>query len=206
MKHAKLVIAYLLGMSIISLSVIHSQQAPEKVSAMSLNAVGPPVLWSAVVPVTTTSTTQPAPTTTEPQPASPPPTQPPRTTQPPTTDPPPDTTPVETPLETEVQTQDNEAAPESGNDVVGIIHEVFGSSGDKATRVANCESTLNPSAVSPGGGNWGLFQINTVHKNDFESFTGVSWSDGILDARLNSQYAYKLFSEQGWGPWSCGRA
>ena len=43
------------------------------------------------------------------------------------------------------------------------INIAFGPLAPQATRVAQCESSLNPAAVSPGGGNWGLFQINQVH-------------------------------------------
>jgi hypothetical protein len=74
---------------------------------------------------------------------------------------------------------------------------------DQATNVAQCESTLNPDAVSSGGGNWGLFQINTVHSSNFEAVTGHSWSE-VLDPFLNAWYARYLYdSSGGWGPWAC---
>ncbi|HXH58578.1 transglycosylase SLT domain-containing protein [Iamia sp.] len=74
---------------------------------------------------------------------------------------------------------------------------------DKATRVADCESSLNPEAVSPGGGNWGLFQINTVHKPMVERM-GYSWEQ-ITDPYVNAKVARRIFADAGdtWGPWAC---
>ncbi|MEY2423217.1 MAG: hypothetical protein QOI95_3284 [Acidimicrobiaceae bacterium] len=82
------------------------------------------------------------------------------------------------------------------------ITQAFGPLADQAMGVAQCESTLNPDAVSSGGGNWGLFQINTVHRSDFEAVTGHSW-DEILDPYLNSTYAKYLYDQSGWSPWAC---
>jgi hypothetical protein len=82
------------------------------------------------------------------------------------------------------------------------IEQVFGSAAPAATRVAKCESGLNPNAVSPGGGNHGLFQINNVHKSEFTRVTGASWSK-IYDPYLNTVYAKYLYDRQGWRPWSC---
>jgi hypothetical protein len=79
----------------------------------------------------------------------------------------------------------------------------FGSLAPQATRVAQCESGLDPAAVSPGGGNWGLFQINLVHASQFQAVTGQPWS-AVLDPYANSQYARWLYNQSGgWGPWSC---
>lgn len=82
------------------------------------------------------------------------------------------------------------------------ITQAFGSTSDQAMRVAQCESNLDPNAVSSGGGNWGLFQINTVHRDAFQSVTGHSWSD-VLDPYLNSQFAAWLYQQNGWSPWGC---
>lgn len=73
-----------------------------------------------------------------------------------------------------------------------------------AVKIATCESGLNPGAVSPGGGNHGLFQINSVHRANFERRTGQAWSR-IYDSYWNTMYARMLFDDQGWGPWSCKR-
>ena len=85
------------------------------------------------------------------------------------------------------------------------IDVVFGKASDAATRVAQCESGLDPNAVSPGGANHGLFQINDVHREDFERVTGRPWSE-IYDAHWNTVYAKWLFDRQGWAPWACRTA
>lgn len=92
------------------------------------------------------------------------------------------------------------AAP--AGSVEEIINRYFGASASKAMAVARCESGLNPSAMSPGGGNHGLFQINNVHSPRFESVTGVPWS-GRYDAEANTRFAKWLFDQSGWGPWAC---
>jgi hypothetical protein len=74
---------------------------------------------------------------------------------------------------------------------------------DQARRVAHCESTLRPDAISPGGGNWGLFQINTVHRARVAAH-GYAWEQ-ILDPHVNTEIAHALWSEQGWRPWTCAR-
>lgn len=83
-----------------------------------------------------------------------------------------------------------------------LIHAYFGASGSKAVQVARCESGLSPGAVSPGGGNHGLFQINSVHQGTFESVTGAPWS-AVYDAEANTRFAHWLWTQQGWGPWAC---
>ena len=82
------------------------------------------------------------------------------------------------------------------------IAEVFGPAAGEATRVAECESGLNPSAVSPGGGNHGLFQINNVHRENFTAITGQPW-EAVYDPYYNSQYARRLYDGRGWAPWTC---
>jgi len=86
--------------------------------------------------------------------------------------------------------------------VEGIIQAYFGSQSATAIRVARCESGLNPRAVSPGGGNHGLFQINNVHRGTFESVTGQPWS-AVYSADANTRFAHWLWSQSGWGPWAC---
>lgn len=82
-------------------------------------------------------------------------------------------------------------------------HETF----EKAVRVAECESGLDPEAISPGGGNWGLFQVNTIHRRsgNFEASTGRPWED-VLHPYWNAMYARQLYDARGWQPWPiCGR-
>jgi hypothetical protein len=73
----------------------------------------------------------------------------------------------------------------------------------QAVEVARCESGLNPAAVSPGGGNWGLFQINRVHAGRVNAM-GFNWSD-MTHSWENAQVAAELWSQAGWSPWSCAR-
>lgn len=85
------------------------------------------------------------------------------------------------------------------------IREWFPDQYERALRVADCESGLNPSAVNPRGYH-GLFQIGSYyHRSSFERVTGVSWDAGIYTAYYNAQYAAHLQARQGWGPWPvCG--
>jgi hypothetical protein len=92
-------------------------------------------------------------------------------------------------------------ATPSQAEVVAVIREVFGPNGDAAIRVANCESHLNPRAISRGGSNWGLFQINKVHAKRVAAM-GYRWED-LLDARVNTTVAKAIFDGSGWGPWAC---
>jgi hypothetical protein len=84
------------------------------------------------------------------------------------------------------------------------IGVVFGDQAGAATKVATCESGLDPAAVSAGGGNHGLFQINDVHKAAFTQVTGQPWS-AVYDAHWNTLFAKHLVDGQGWRPWSCSR-
>ena len=84
------------------------------------------------------------------------------------------------------------------------ISKAFGPIADQAMNVANCESGMDPNAVSSGGGNYGLFQINSVHADEFQAVTGQPFHDGALDPYANSNYAKHLYDESGgWGPWAC---
>lgn len=82
------------------------------------------------------------------------------------------------------------------------IAGVFGDRAGEATSVAQCESSLDPAAVSSGGGNHGLFQINTVHRDTFEEVTGQPWS-AVYNPYFNSLFAKWLYDQQGWRPWGC---
>jgi hypothetical protein len=97
------------------------------------------------------------------------------------------------------------APPIASGDVEAAIATHFGPIADQASRVADCESSLDATAISPGGSNWGLFQINTVHRADFESVTGHPWAH-VLNADLNAMYAKHLYDSEGWRPWACAWA
>ncbi len=93
-------------------------------------------------------------------------------------------------------------ACDRGDPVRSAIKQSFPDQYDKALSVARCESGLNPEAVSPGGGNWGLFQINRVHASLVESM-GYSW-DQITDPYVNSKVAREVYNSSGWSAWACG--
>lgn len=116
----------------------------------------------------------------------------PRQTPPPPPPPPPAPEPAPEPA----------PAPAPPGSIDDILARHFGSAAGTAKRIAQCESGLNPAAVSPGGGNHGLFQINNVHRGTFESVTGAPWS-AVYDAETNTIFARWLYGQQGWGPWAC---
>ena len=95
------------------------------------------------------------------------------------------------------------AASAPSGSLEGIIHRHFGSAAPAAIRIAECESGMNPGAVSPTNDH-GLFQINIVHRGQFEAVTGAPWSS-VYDPELNTIYARHLYAQQGWGPWTCAR-
>lgn len=95
-----------------------------------------------------------------------------------------------------------QAAAASPGSVQEIIARYFGSQTQKALSVVRCESRFDPNAMSPGGGNHGLFQINNVHSGNFQAVTGVPWS-GRYDAEANTRFAKWLYDQSGWGPWAC---
>jgi len=92
-------------------------------------------------------------------------------------------------------------ACDDGDAVRTAIRQSFPDQYEKALAVAKCESGLNPEAVSPGGGNWGLFQINTIHTSRVQSM-GYSW-DQITDPYVNSKVARSIYNEVGWSAWAC---
>ena len=83
------------------------------------------------------------------------------------------------------------------------IHTHFDTAGQtsNAERVATCESNKDPFAVSHTNDH-GLFQINAIHRADFERVTGQPWS-AVYDPNFNAMFARWLYDQQGWGPWVC---
>lgn len=119
------------------------------------------------------------------------------------------TVPVEPPTtEAPPATQSARPAVAPASSVEQAIAAHFGDVYDQAVAVADCESSLNPNAMSPDGRNFGLFQINVVHRDDFEQFTGRTWDDAIFDPDANAAYARKLYDGHGgWRrDWACAWA
>ncbi len=95
-----------------------------------------------------------------------------------------------------------ERVDEDLSDIEWLIRQTFPETPDKAVRVARCESTLDPTAVSPDGANWGLMQVNVVHKA-LAARMGYSWAQ-MLQAGPNLAVARAVYDRAGgWGPWSC---
>jgi hypothetical protein len=95
-----------------------------------------------------------------------------------------------------------ETADDDLSDVEWLIRQTFPETPDKAVRVARCESGLDPAAVSPDGANWGLMQVNVVHKA-LAAAMGYSWNQ-MLQPAPNLAVARAIYDRAGgWGPWSC---
>jgi hypothetical protein len=69
-------------------------------------------------------------------------------------------------------------------------------------KVVECESGRRP-GVQPknknGTKDTGLAQINDVHKEQVEE-NGWTTED-LKDPKVNLNFAYQLYREQGWRPW-----
>lgn len=85
------------------------------------------------------------------------------------------------------------------------IRQVFGPNAQRAIDVAICESGLNPGALNnnPATRDYsvGVFQINLYGALAANRPSEV-W---LRDYRNNVDYAYKMFTAQGFGPWSCAK-
>lgn len=92
------------------------------------------------------------------------------------------------------------------------VQHHWGSLTPCANRIVQRESGWNPAAVSPGGGNIGLFQLNAYHKTWIRNELGYSWQD-LKQPSKNARAARVLYNKaqaqygDGWQPWRLsGRA
>ncbi len=86
-----------------------------------------------------------------------------------------------------------------------IVAEVWGDLTPQAMAVAFCESSHDPGVVSANGQDWGLFQINRVHRGRVAAM-GYEWDD-LFDAHVNAVVARHIYDEAGdWSPWTCAWA
>jgi len=76
--------------------------------------------------------------------------------------------------------------------VEDMIREVFGPHGEKAVKVARCESTMRTNAKS--GQYLGLFQMGANERADYGH-----GSDAVTQVLA----AHALFLDRGWQPWTC---
>lgn len=67
---------------------------------------------------------------------------------------------------------------------------------ETALAVVWCESRYDPAAI--GAGSYGLWQLNSIHAYRWPSFW-ENWSD----PEMNTAWAFELWQEQGFSPWSC---
>jgi hypothetical protein len=82
------------------------------------------------------------------------------------------------------------------------IGRAWGGNDDKAIRVADCESSLNPMAASPGGTYLGLWQFSRA---TWKSYDGPGDDPREVNAFKQTEVAWRLFQDRGWAPWpSCG--
>jgi len=85
-----------------------------------------------------------------------------------------------------------------------IIRDVFGAEGNRAVRVATCESELNPRAVNPSSGASGLFQVMPQWAHRYREVTGLAYYDGRFDPYANTRFALYLWRDTGsWSHWVC---
>lgn len=73
----------------------------------------------------------------------------------------------------------------------------------EAIAVAACESGRDMSGRLDGnwatnGNHYGVFQISYLHAPKWADFY-----DAWMDPVRNVQYAYEIWAQQGWQPWSC---
>jgi hypothetical protein len=68
----------------------------------------------------------------------------------------------------------------------------------EALAIAKCESNFNPTAINTANknGSWdyGLFQINSIHKHNPKD---------LLNADYNIDVAFNMYKSQKWTPWVC---
>lgn len=84
------------------------------------------------------------------------------------------------------------------HDIEEYIRYKFGVDGEKALRIAYCESNLNVNALHVnrnGTVDRGLWQINTVHK--------TITNECAFNARCSTDAAHALYMRQGFTPWVC---
>ena len=79
-----------------------------------------------------------------------------------------------------------------------------------AIRVAKSENAWNSTksfdckrihANNNGSFDYGIFQINTIHRVDVETIYNMSFEEAMTDCERNIDYAYKMWSTQSWIPW-----
>lgn len=78
------------------------------------------------------------------------------------------------------------------------IRQAWGGDDDKAIRVADCESGLNPAAASPSESNLGLWQMQ---RQTWRDYGGAGDDPRDATAYQQTVVAYRLFEQRGFSPW-----
>jgi hypothetical protein len=85
--------------------------------------------------------------------------------------------------------------------VIRQIKRAWEGNDTKAIRVADCESSLNPKAASPGEKYLGLWQFS---KATWQDYGGPGDDPRDVNAYRQTLVAWKLFQDRRWDPWpSC---
>lgn len=96
-------------------------------------------------------------------------------------------------------------APADAHDVKKVkraIRIAWQGNDKRAIRVAKCESSLNPRAVSPSGKYRGLWQFDRA---TWKAYGGPGKDPIKVNARRQTEVAWRLFADRGWQPWpTCG--
>lgn len=108
--------------------------------------------------------------------------------------------PTSTP-EPAVEAVDQTSGAGELEEIKNEIEQVFGDEADNAFLILDCENkNLNPKATNhnkDGSIDRGIFQINSVH------LKGKARGKDLFDYKQNIEVAHRIYSEQGWSPWSC---
>ena len=82
-------------------------------------------------------------------------------------------------------------------EVIAGIRGGWAGNDDKAVRVADCESSLNPRATSPGGTYLGLWQF---HIETWRNYGG-SGDPRNHSPKTQTQVAWNIYLDHGWDAW-----
>lgn len=94
------------------------------------------------------------------------------------------------------------AVPHDVKRVKKQIRKAWGANDRRAIKVAKCESSLDPKAVSPSGKYRGLWQFSVPTWKDYD---GPGDDPIEVGARKQTEVAYRLWLDRRWQPWpTCG--
>lgn len=93
----------------------------------------------------------------------------------------------------------------NSDEIKNYIRSLWGDETERAFAIVYCESGWKTAVISRTG-DVGLFQINlAAHWSKIEGTTRAEKIKALQDWKYNVDFAFKLWSEQGWRPWVCSR-